>query len=121
MISYPSRPTGAERTPAILKEPQPFVMQTSLNDFFVSYQLNAYTNQANRKAEIYSELHQNIQDSFNEGGIEILSPHYFQLRDGNRSTIPAEYRGKDDQPRRFLVETHEDGKQRVGQSPTTSS
>jgi small-conductance mechanosensitive channel len=111
---------AAEGTEGILKEPRPFVMQTSLNDFFVSYQLNAYTDQANRKAMIYSELHQNIQDSFNEGGIEILSPHYFQLRDGNTSTIPEEYRGKDYEPRRFLVETHADGKQRVRQAPPTS-
>jgi len=95
---------AAERTPGILKEPIPFVMQTSLNDFFVSYQLNAYTDQARKKAMIYSELHENIQDSFNEGGIEILSPHYFQLRDGNASTIARESLGKDHEPRRFLVD-----------------
>jgi small-conductance mechanosensitive channel len=110
---------AAERTPGIMKEPRPFVLQTSLDDFFVSYQLNAYTEQANRKAEIYSELHQNIQDSFNEGGIEILSPHYFQLRDGNTSTIAAEHLSKDYEPRRFLVETQANGKQRVRQTPTT--
>jgi small-conductance mechanosensitive channel len=107
---------AAGRTEGLLKEPRPFVLQTSLDDFFVSYQLNAYTEQANRKAEIYSELHQNIQDSFNEGGIEILSPHYFQLRDGNTSTIPAEHLSKDYDPRRFLVDTRTDGKQRVIQT-----
>jgi small-conductance mechanosensitive channel len=90
-------------------------MQTGLNDFFVTYQLNAYTDQANRKATIYSELHQNIQDSFNEGGIEILSPHYFQLRDGNTTTIPVEYPGKNNTPRRFLVETHTAGDARAKQ------
>lgn len=96
---------AAARTANVLKEPKPFVLQTALNDFFVSYQLNAYTDKPARMAEIYSELHQNLQDSFNEGGVEILSPHYAQLRDGNASTIPADYRPGDLKPRRFLVET----------------
>jgi hypothetical protein len=41
--------------------------------------------------QTYSLLHQNIQDSFNKGGLEIMSPHYAQLRDGNKVTIPASY------------------------------
>lgn len=40
---------------------------------------------------IYSDLHQNIQDKFNEAGIEIMSPAYTSLRDGNRATLPAEH------------------------------
>ena len=96
---------AAARTAHILKEPKPFVLQTSLNDFFVSYQLNAYTDKPARMAEIYSELPQNLSDSFNEGGLEILSPHYMQLRDGNATTIPADVRPGDLKPRRFLVET----------------
>ena len=40
---------------------------------------------------IYSDLHQNIQDKFNEAGIEINSPHYTTLRDGNRIAIPDQY------------------------------
>ncbi len=95
---------AAERTSYLCSDPKPFVLQTSLNDFFVSYQLNAYADEPNRMAGIYSELHQNIQDSFNEGGIEIMSPHYFQLRDGNCTTIPAEYRATDYCPPRFLVD-----------------
>jgi small-conductance mechanosensitive channel len=67
---------AAERTSRILKHPKPFVLQTGLDDFFVSYQLNAYTDQANQMALIYSELHQHIQDCFNESGVELLSPHY---------------------------------------------
>lgn len=42
-------------------------------------------------ANIYSELHQNIQDQCNEADIEILSPHYSAIRDGNHNTIPADY------------------------------
>ncbi len=82
---------AALRTELVLKTPAPFVLQTSLDDFYVSYQLNAYINEVSRQAGIYSDLHRNIQDVFNERGIEILSPHYKALRDGNAVTIPASY------------------------------
>ncbi len=75
----------------IKKEPAPFVFQTSLDDFYVSYELNCYTDKPELMGGIYSELHQNIQDRCNEAGIEILSPHYAAARDGNASTIPSEY------------------------------
>jgi len=82
---------AALETEHILKEPAPFVLQTSLDNFYISYQLNAYTNQPNLMVIIYSELHQNIQDKCNEAGIEILSPNYTALRDGNTTTIPENY------------------------------
>lgn len=82
---------AAGRTEHILKTPKPFVLQTSLDDFYVSYQLCAYTREASLQASIYSELHQNIQDSFNEEQVEIMSPHYRANRNGNTSTIPANY------------------------------
>ncbi len=82
---------AALRTELLLDEPRPFVLQTSLDDFYVSYQINAYTREAGRQAHVYSNLHQNIQDICNERGIEILSPHYRAARDGNMSTIPAQY------------------------------
>ena len=53
------------------------------------YQVNAYIKDADCLAEIYSDLHQNIQDRFNEAGVEIMSPHYMAVRDGNASTIPS--------------------------------
>jgi small-conductance mechanosensitive channel len=86
---------AAERTEGVLREPVPFVLQRSLDDFYVTYELNAYTDQPQRMAQIYSLLHQNIQDAFNEGGVEIMSPHYTQLRDGNKVTIPEPYLSKD--------------------------
>jgi small-conductance mechanosensitive channel len=86
---------AADRTDLLLKEPNPFVLQTSLDDFYVSYQINAYTKEANKQATIYSQLHSNIQDCCNEDGIEILSPHYRAERDGNLTTIPANYLSKD--------------------------
>jgi small-conductance mechanosensitive channel len=86
---------AALKTDMILQDPKPFVYQTSLDDFYVSYQINAYTNEASRQGLIYSNLHQNIQDVCNEKGIEILSPHYRAARDGNMTTIPAQYLPKD--------------------------
>jgi small-conductance mechanosensitive channel len=94
---------AAKRTDLILRDPEPFVLQTSLDDFFVSYQLNAYTREANKQASIYSELHQNIQDSCNETGIEIMSPHYRAMRDGNSTTIPADYLPEDYEAPPFVV------------------
>ncbi len=82
---------AAGRTEHVLKEPVPFVLQKSLDDFHVSYELNAVTDQPNMMAQIYSHLHQNIQDAFNEAGVEIMSPHYGAMRDGNQVTIPGEY------------------------------
>ena len=82
---------AAHATAYILTEPTPFVLQTSLDDFYVSYEINAYTDSPKIMAKIYSELHQNIQDKCNEVGIEILSPHYRAMRDGNQNTIPESY------------------------------
>ncbi|GMV06906.1 MAG: mechanosensitive ion channel protein MscS [Gemmatimonadota bacterium] len=80
---------AARRTPGILADPGPFVLQTALGDYAVSYELNAYTDEPERMAGIYSGLHENLQDALAEAGIEILSPVYHALRDGNLSTIPA--------------------------------
>jgi Small-conductance mechanosensitive channel len=83
------------RTEFVLHNPEPFVLQTSLDDFYVSYEINAYTNEPNKQAVIYSNLRQNIQDVCNERGIEIMSPHYKALRDGNHTSIPKEHLPED--------------------------
>ncbi|MEB3333425.1 MAG: mechanosensitive ion channel family protein [Cyanobacteriota bacterium] len=87
---------AALTTEHILQEPAPFILQTSLDNDHVSYQLNAYTDDPNRMVFIYSQLHQSIQDKCKDSGIEILSPNYTALRDGNRSTIPQDDVAKDD-------------------------
>ncbi|MBN2501969.1 MAG: mechanosensitive ion channel family protein [Anaerolineales bacterium] len=79
---------AARATRGIIDLPEPFVLQTSLDDYYVSYEVNAYTREPARMALIYSELHQNIQDKFNEANVEIMSPSYAALRDGNAVTIP---------------------------------
>lgn len=86
---------AALETEGVNKDQKPFVLQTSLDDWYVSYQVNAYTNEPNKMAQIYSNLHQNIQDNFNKAGVEIMSPHYQTLRDGNEIAIPPSYRPKD--------------------------
>jgi small-conductance mechanosensitive channel len=86
---------AALATPEVLSEPAPFVLQTALNDFYISYELKAYTLNPQSIPGLYSSLHQNIQDKCNQVGIEICSPHYTALRDGNHNTIPTDYLPKD--------------------------
>ena len=95
---------AALATEGILAEPKPFILQTDLNDFNVTYQVNAYTSLSHKMAVIYSNLHQNIQDKFNEAGVEIMSPHYTALRDGNTIQIPDDYKPKGYQKPGFKVE-----------------
>jgi small-conductance mechanosensitive channel len=99
---------AALKTELILSEPLPFVLQTSLDDFYVSYQINAYTREANMIQSINSNLHRNIQDVCNERGIEIMSPHYRSERDGNMSTIPSAYLPDDYKAPAFNVKTESD-------------
>lgn len=80
---------AAAATEGVEREPKPFVLQTALNDFYVSYELNVHTRWAQRMAVLYSDLHRNIQDAFRDAGVEIMSPHYQAWRDGNASTIPG--------------------------------
>ena len=96
---------AARATTHILEKPEPFVLQTSLDDFYVTYEINAYTDQPNKMAVIYAELHQHIQDQFNEGGVEIMSPHYGTIRDGNKTTIPDSYLPKSYQAPGIRIES----------------
>jgi small-conductance mechanosensitive channel len=82
---------AALKTPGVVEEPKPFVLETSLHDFYVIYQINAYIKDADKLAQIYSDLHRNIQDLANEAGIELLSPHYYATRDGSEIAIPKGY------------------------------
>ena len=86
---------AALATDLVEKDPAPFVFQNKLDDFYVSYQINAFTNAPNQQHITYSLLHQNIQDAFNEAGVEIMSSHYSNIRDGNKITVPDEHLPKD--------------------------
>lgn len=94
---------AAKATPGIVPEPPPFVLQTALNDYSVTYELNAYSADAQQILGIQSKLHQNIQDKFNEAGVEIMSPSYSAIRDGNQATIPEDYLPKNYEPKSFRL------------------
>jgi small-conductance mechanosensitive channel len=96
---------AAKRTNGVIETKAPFVLQTSLDDFYVSYQLNAFTQKPMEIPAIYSALHAHIQDVFNENGIEIMSPHYRAARDGNTTTVPASYLPTDYAPPAFQINT----------------
>lgn len=82
---------AAAATSSVLSDPPPFVLQRSLDDFYVTYEINVYIDHPQDMLNIYSELHQNIQDAFFKSGLEIMSPHYNSLRDGNKPAIPEEF------------------------------
>jgi small-conductance mechanosensitive channel len=69
---------AAERTAGVMRDPAPYVLQKSLGDFTVIYELNAHCDDVKRMNQHYSELHANIQDVFNEYGVQIMSPNYEQ-------------------------------------------
>lgn len=83
---------AALETPDVLSFPEPFVWQRALNDFYVNYELNVSTTRPERMYWILDELHRHIQDAFFAAGVEIASPHYYALRDGNALAMPVAQR-----------------------------
>jgi small-conductance mechanosensitive channel len=71
---------AAKGTENVMDDPEPFVLQKGLQDFYVEYELNGYTDRPRLIPRTYSDLHQNIQDAFDSEGVQILSPHYRMLR-----------------------------------------
>jgi small-conductance mechanosensitive channel len=67
---------AAGRTDGLLKQPSPFVLQKSLDDFCVTYELNVYCDQPRHMMPLYTALHRNILDVFNEYGVQIMTPAY---------------------------------------------
>lgn len=69
---------AARRTDGILETPAPQVFQTALSDFYPEYRLvaQAIPSEPRPRALLLSVLHANIQDVFNEYGVQIMSPHY---------------------------------------------
>ncbi|MDY8135406.1 mechanosensitive ion channel family protein [Aquimarina sp. 2201CG5-10] len=78
---------ASSKTDGILNKPQPFILQKSLEDFYIVYELNFFVSDVIKQPKIISELHAHILDEFNAAGIEILSPHYEAGRDGESSTV----------------------------------
>jgi small-conductance mechanosensitive channel len=76
---------AAARTPHLLQNPPPFVLQQSLGDFAITYELNAHCDRPSEMTSIYSDLHRNILDVFNEYGVAIMTPAY--VRDPEQPKI----------------------------------
>lgn len=83
--------SAAADTQGIKKNPKPFMMTTSLDDFYVEYEINAYTDNSVALPRIYSDLHQNLLKRFFEAGVEIMSPHIYARRDGIDTQMPSDY------------------------------
>lgn len=89
---------AALKTNGVVSDPKPFVLVKELADFYCCYQINAYTHEDQSLPRIYSELHRNIIDRFNEAGVEIMSPHFYSRRDGNDVMMPPEYKKPKENP-----------------------
>jgi small-conductance mechanosensitive channel len=75
-VVYEMLLTAAERTAGVRKEPAPVVFQPELSDFYVVYQITVRLEPGADRLRVLSDLHQNIQDTFNERGVQIMSPHF---------------------------------------------
>ena len=67
---------AANRTEGLLREPPPFVLQTTLGDFCITYEINVYCDRPQQMPQLYTGLHRNILDVFNEHGVQIMTPSY---------------------------------------------
>lgn len=67
---------AADRTSGLLKDPPPYVLKRALGDFAITYEINAYCNDATKVLYNYNELHQHILDIFNENNVQIMTPAY---------------------------------------------
>jgi small-conductance mechanosensitive channel len=67
---------AATRTRGLLSDPKPFVRQKELGNFAVTYEINAYCDQPAEVERLYTDLHENILDVFNEYGVQIMTPAY---------------------------------------------
>jgi small-conductance mechanosensitive channel len=81
---------AAAKCEGVVSSPEPFVLMRGLGDYNIEYQLNVAMDplRARELPWLYSQLHARVYDAFAAAGVEILSPSYFALRDGNRATIP---------------------------------
>jgi small-conductance mechanosensitive channel len=80
---------AAERTPDVRPSPKPLVFQTALSDFYVQYTLLVSLVNPGRRVPTLAALHANIQDAFNEYGVQIMSPNYEADPEG-RKFVPRD-------------------------------
>jgi small-conductance mechanosensitive channel len=80
---------AAASTTGVLTDPAPFVLVTTLDEFYVTHEINCYTGTPHMMAIIYADLHKAILDQFSEANVEIMSPAYYSIRNGEHSMVPA--------------------------------
>ena len=90
---------AADRTPNVHKHPAPYVLQRQLSDFYVGYTLIARLEDAKRRIETISDLNAQIQDAFNEFGVQIMSPHYMVQPDESVVIPPAKWHAPPAEPK----------------------
>jgi small-conductance mechanosensitive channel len=90
---------AARQTTHILPDPAPYVWQISLDNYAVTYELRAFTNDAALRYETHSRLQANVLDAFNRAGVEIMTPSVLSHRDASMPAVPQEqYPGRRRQP-----------------------
>jgi small-conductance mechanosensitive channel len=80
---------AARRTVNVAQDTQPSVTQRALSDFYVEYTLWVLMIDPSRRRDTLSRLHANIQDTFNENGVQIMSPHYIGDPDQPKVVSPS--------------------------------
>ncbi len=100
---------AALRVKGIEREPAPWVLQRSLNDYYPTYELCCVTKDSHSQLGLYSDLHAAIQDAFSRAGVEIVSPAYHAIRDANAQVLPQEPAGPREAPGAFRVERSRPG------------
>jgi small-conductance mechanosensitive channel len=90
---------AADRTPFVRKQPEPFVVQRALSDFYVEYTLIARLEDERHRVEALSSLNSQIQDAFNEFGVQIMSPHYMVPPEASMVIPPAKWHAPPAEPK----------------------
>lgn len=89
---------AAERTPNVRTQPKPYVLQRQLSDFYVAYTLIARINNEKLRIETLSNLHSQIQDAFNECGLQIMSPHFMMQPEAKVIVPPSKWHAASSAP-----------------------
>ncbi len=97
---------AARRTEHILTDPAPLVLQASLGDFAVEYELRAWTDRADIMHVTSSSLRRNVLDAFNTAGIEIMTPNVLAHRDASALAVPEERFPHRESPRGIVVDVN---------------
>ena len=88
------------------REPAPVVLQTALSDFYVHYTLLVCVESPNRRMATLNALHANIQDAFNEFGVQIMSPNYEADPEGRKVVPPSRWHAAPAVPEPVPSATH---------------